>query len=192
MRVGHFSNHSPFDFNSNNATFEDRNENVDERKANGDATDVALLKFSAKFDNLDVLNKEYTIMADIPFNSRNKWMMKIVRSNEMLFDETRDLNSHLILLKGAPDYLLKKATHINDFSGTPRPLKDGDIDAIQRTQNDWCMLGQRVLLICKKQCNFVELSSKFKTTAELEKYIHDSNDFSILGLIGIIDPPRYI
>ena len=180
----------------NNATFDDpatndAPENIRQRKANGDATDVALLKFSAEFANLDELNTSYTVVADIPFNSRNKWMTKILDSSEAtLFDETIEPNTHLVLLKGAPEYLLKKASRINRPDGTPRPLTDSDVAAIQRTQNEWCQKGQRVLLICKKGCRYADVSAKFKNISDFENYIHESNDFCLIGLVGIIDPPR--
>lgn len=68
-------------------------------------------------------------------------------------------------------------------------------------QNEWCLLGQRVLLICKKKCNLDQVlniehddESKESKPAisvnELEKYVHRSEDFCIIGLVGIIDPPR--
>ena len=77
------------------------------------------------------------------------------------------------------------------------PIKPHIVNSLVQLQNDWCVLGQRVLIICKKKCNLQEALSMPSTSAnaspsssELESYIHKSNDFCIIGLVGIIDPPR--
>lgn len=72
------------------------------------------------------------------------------------------------------------------------------MNSLVELQNAWCILGQRVLIICKKKCKLDEVlamqssstEENLSNTAKLENYIHSSNDFCIVGLIGIIDPPR--
>ena len=107
----------------NNAQFADeandkvKNIPIKKREAKGDATDVALLRFWAEYDtSKDELEKAYDVRAEIPFNSQNKWMVKVIRPvnptvHDRLFGADNDMNSDIILLKGAPDYLLKKSTH---------------------------------------------------------------------------------
>ena len=58
-------------------------------------------------------------------------------------------------------------------------------------QNEWCTLGQRVLLLCKKQYSNEEANEIcMKNTSEMEKYINSVDDFCLIGMVGIIDPPR--
>ena len=90
---------------------------IKQRKATGDATDIALLKFYTEHNRIAGLAANYDTLADIPFNSRNKWLMKIVRARDLATHEQMfgsgpatgyGFDSDVVLLKGAPDYLLKK------------------------------------------------------------------------------------
>lgn len=144
----------------NNASFEeeDKNAPIKQRKANGDATDIALLRFSTEYANQKYPNLQstYSVSAEIPFNSKNKWMVKIIKPKEKeIHEETfgpRDnLDSDIVLLKGAPDYLMKKSTHILQSDGSQKQLTPAIVNSIIKLQNQWCILGQRVLLICKKK-----------------------------------------
>jgi sodium/potassium-transporting ATPase subunit alpha len=72
----------------NNASFEETPDKmttpINNRKAKGDATDIALLKFSTEYQKFPNINDSYKILSEIPFNSKNKWMMKIVRPTSEL------------------------------------------------------------------------------------------------------------
>ena len=72
------------------------------------------------------------------------------------------------------------------------PLRTNIIANLIKTQNDWCVLGQRVLLICKKKIDLssVLTSATTSSNSQLEEYVNKSDDFCIIGLVGIIDPPR--
>jgi sodium/potassium-transporting ATPase subunit alpha len=107
----------------NNAAFESPLEGkhlepVRQRPAKGDATDIALLKFSTEYELFTHMTERYKTLAEIPFNSKNKWMVKVVKQLDMEVHEKvfagpeNDYDSDIVLLKGAPDYLIKKSTHI--------------------------------------------------------------------------------
>ncbi|CAF0782971.1 unnamed protein product [Brachionus calyciflorus] len=181
----------------NNAHFEEDDENnylsINQKRAIGDATDIALLRFSAQYEKYPQINEKYSVLAEIPFNSRNKWMVKIVKPldrqiNESIFGLNDDTNEDVVLIKGAPDYLLKKSTSILEKNGQQTPMNHQIIDQIIKLQNEWCIFGQRVLVICKRKINYGILSQK--ENFDVEKFVHDTNDFCIIGLVGIIDPPR--
>jgi sodium/potassium-transporting ATPase subunit alpha len=82
---------------------------INQRQAKGDATDVALLRFGAEnIDNSNIL-ENFTELSEIPFNSKNKWMMKFFSPKDnTLNSDVFNLNEkpNLMLLKGAPDILL--------------------------------------------------------------------------------------
>jgi sodium/potassium-transporting ATPase subunit alpha len=181
----------------NNAAFEDNDTSIPvrQRKAKGDATDIAIFKFSAEYQNLKDINQVYEVKAEIPFNSKNKWMVKVIRPKDkethtQVFGVDDDMDNDIILLKGAPDYLVKKSTHVLLSDGSMTPIKTNIANTLVQIQNDWCVLGQRVLIICKKKCNIDDVMPKDAPVSDLEKYVHESNDFCIIGLVGIIDPPR--
>ena len=82
-----------------------------------------------------------------------------------------------MLLKGAPDYLLKKCRKIMNSNGDEVPLTSQHIADLIKLQNDWCILGQRVLLICKKSIEYSEPDSSFSFAAsEVESLVYKTND----------------
>ncbi len=176
----------------NNASFDEtetlKNVPIRQRKANGDATDIAVLKFCSEYrENTAEIVDNYAVLAEIPFNSKNKWMMKIVRPKDLdvhqkYFTPNKGEEQDLVLLKGAPDYLLKKATHLMDLDGNLNKLTEERMREIVAIQKEWSMSGLRVLIICKKQCDFLNISN---STAELENYIKRSNDFCVVGRSGL-------
>ena len=152
-----------------------------QRKAEGDATDIALLKFADKHvENVEVVRDGYISIIDIPFNSRNKWMMKMVQK--------KDTEINIMMLKGAPDKLLAKCNKILQMDGNELELDRVMKLNIIKIQNDWCMIGQRVLLLCQKKISHLE--AKILNSSNVEKYVTDSNDFCLIGMVGLIDPPR--
>jgi sodium/potassium-transporting ATPase subunit alpha len=182
----------------NNAKYADEDDKTklgtDQRPATGDATDIALLRFSTEYNKVKDFNAKYEIKAEIPFNSRNKWMVKIVRptdfqTHERIFASKTDSQKDLILLKGAPDILLRKSTQVLQPDGNTIELNEFVKNQIIAIQNEWAKKGQRVLVICKKKCNYDDLSAKLHNQ-KLDEIIQVSNDFCIVGLVGIIDPPR--
>lgn len=72
-----------------------------ERKVLGDATDSGLLRYCDKIMDVDDVRTSFESVFSIPFNSRNKWALTMVRI-------PGDPDNYLVLIKGAPDYVLKK------------------------------------------------------------------------------------
>ena len=181
----------------NNAKFDEDELEVaiNQRKANGDATDIALLRFGEENMHFHKIENNYTVLSEIPFNSKNKWMMKFVEpkdlnSHRVLFGEKESSNK-IVFIKGAPDYLLKKAQFVLNEDGSQRELDDETYNEIIKLQTDWCNAGRRVLLLMKKHCsdkdvNFLMASSSIET----ERFVHQADDFCVVGMAGIIDPPR--
>jgi sodium/potassium-transporting ATPase subunit alpha len=182
----------------NNARFDDSEVEIpiNQRKAIGDATDIALLRFGEENIFFDRIENCYHTIAEIPFNSRNKWMMKCVEPmnsnhevHKKMFGTTE--KTKIMFLKGAPDILLKKCTFIINDDGSTKNLDDDDYNEIIRLQNDWCMAGRRVLLMIKRECTQPEANTLITTaTSEIENFVVEKNDFCVVGLCGIIDPPR--
>ena len=158
----------------------------------GDATDVSFVNFVNEYDDIEEIQSSYTMLAEIPFNSKNKWMMKIFRPNdgETLFENTDDESNDLMLIKGAPDLLLKKTSYITEKNGLIREMSTEEMNKIVDLQNEWCVQGQRVILVCKKMCDYSKLSLTYRTNAELENYVTDSDDLCLVGIVGILDSPR--
>ena len=89
---------------------------------------------------------------------------------------------------GAPDILVKKCKWVLKEDGSQAEFDETERNKLDQLQIEWCKLGQRVLLICKKHEEIKNIT--FNTTTELEKHIGNINDFCIVGMLGIIDKPR--
>ncbi|KAI9236919.1 MAG: cation-transporting ATPase pma1 [Podila humilis] len=187
-----------------------------DRKLLGDATDCALLRFAHEIANPAPLSGAFERTSDIPFNSRNKWMMTVHQGSKAqpaliktLFgsdmvsaDKTpNEKDSMLVFVKGAPDVLLPYCTSfVAAATNTPQPLSAEWTAELSRIQQTWSRRGQRVLMLCKGRFNpyLAEQNtadsgpSNMRTTnaATDELTRQGLQELCILGLVGIMDPPR--
>ncbi|ORY05439.1 calcium ATPase [Basidiobolus meristosporus CBS 931.73] len=157
---------------------------VSERKTIGDATDSALLRFSEEFNMVSQHNKEFTKLHEIPFNSKNKWMLTIAQGEKG--DNCFGHKKPVLMLKGAPDFLFDRCTHVLSMDGTELELDQEAKNRLLRQQEEWSSEGQRVLLITRR---FLE-DQEFDSTMESEAVESLAQGMCIVGLVGIIDPPR--
>lgn len=114
--------------------------------------------------------------AVLPFDSEHKYMAVLV-------DTPRAGSAHgsgaQILLKGAPDRVLERCSHQLGADGTPEPLDHGRWD---RAIDELGSQGLRVLAAARRQ-------GPSGGEAHLD---HDdvADGLVLLGLTGIVDPPR--
>ena len=167
---------------------------VFERKIKGDPTDTAILRFAEESlhkclsmnestDVLPLFSESFQKIFEIPFNSRNKWMMSIIKEH----DKSGSAQPWM-LVKGAPDVLSPSVSYILDSTGAAVPFNPAQKDRLSRLQNQWSSEGQRVIAVCKRSLDAVKLSSD---ETELEEILyHELQDLTLVGLISIRDPPR--
>ncbi|KAJ1947780.1 hypothetical protein GGF37_000157 [Kickxella alabastrina] len=165
---------------------------IDERSIIGDATDSSILRFAKNICPVSQLCGEYCKLFEVPFNSKNKWMLSlqqnVVASNSVSLPQPPPL----LLVKGAPDVLLPRCSTVQDSSGQIHQLNTENIERLQGLQYQWSGLGQRVLMLCRREFpdtnSFAGLEDN---QAELERvvFIHNCN-LCVVGLVGIEDPPR--
>lgn len=146
----------------NDAALEPPSDRSTQWRALGDPTEAALLAAGARLGlNRAALDRELPRVEDIPFDSGRKRMTTVHRRPE---DGLR------VVCKGAPESLLR-----------PQILADGP-DTLTRAVAQAERLargGYRVLAVA---------SADFEETAERPRTWESG--LSLLGLIGILDPPR--
>jgi len=134
---------------------------IDSDKGIGDPTEIALLKAASKLGiNKSELEKKYPRINEIPFDSFKKRMTTIHSSPE-------NQEIHLAFMKGSVDSLL-------DTCSIDSNMKE----QILRENEKMAADGIRVLAVAYREIK------KGISTAEVEK------EFTFLGLVGMIDPPR--
>jgi sodium/potassium-transporting ATPase subunit alpha len=96
-----------------------------------------------------------------------------------------------LTIKGAPDILISRCTHYTGPIGETIPLDDRARAAIEKFKDNWSSQGKRVILLARKvvhkdQIRGIPSDSSF----EDEVMGHARAGLTLVGLTGIIDPPR--
>ncbi len=127
----------------------------------GDATETSLLNF-VKLNAPATLKQHQYRLHEIPFDSSRKIMSTVNKLDGKVY----------MFSKGALDYLIKKCKNVL-INGKLVPLDTNTILKINQAHNKMAAKAERVIAIAYKQANdFSE------------------DNLTLLGLVGIIDPPR--
>jgi len=141
----------------------------DEWKPEGDPTETALIVLAHKagFDP-DEENDDWPRADSIPFASERRYMATLNRDPD---------DVHFIYVKGAPERVLEMCSREQRGDDTA----ELDRDAWSSRADEIAERGQRVLAIARKRIE--------GETGELEEDEAES-DLTLLGLFGLMDPPR--
>lgn len=135
----------------------------------GDPTEVALVNLGHvhSLKEQDVRD-EFKRLKEIPFDSDRKLMSTLHYID----------NKYVMYTKGALDVLLDRTTHIRTSEGV-KEITQADKDRILNTNQYLSENGLRVLSFAYKELD-----------SEKELSLDDENNYTFLGLISMIDPPR--
>ena len=171
-----------------------------ERPIHGDATDQAVLRFSESLGPVPALRQMFKKTFDLAFNSKNKFMLRTFSplTNEGLEmaisnAERADFlpDDCLLTIKGAPDILIKRCTKWISPNGQIEELTPERLDAVRELKDRWSSEGKRVILLARKIIKardiIVAISGR---EFESEALRHAQMDLILVGLVGIVDPPR--
>ncbi|KAH7882721.1 hypothetical protein F5I97DRAFT_1931331 [Phlebopus sp. FC_14] len=168
---------------------------IEERVVKGDPTDTALLRFSEALsipsidvDTSSVLNR-FRRLFEIPFNSRNKWMLTVVQDKEALNGDLAEKNAGTwMYVKGAPDMLFQACGNVMKADGSVVAFDDAARQSLSVLQSEWSSEGQRVLALCRKP---LEVFKGDLPPNDLEEIMYNEmHGLTLVGLVGIRDPPR--
>ena len=150
----------------NDASLEQRN---DEWLVHGDPMEGALLVSGLKAGlDIEAEGKQYPRTDLIPFESEHRFMATLHHSHA---------GDAFIFLKGAPERVLEMCARQRTMDGD-QPL---DSNYWLTRIEEMAQQGQRVLAIAVKSVSNEQLELKFSDV---------ENDLLMLGLFGLIDPPR--
>lgn len=135
----------------------------------GDPTDGALLVAARKIGRKPGQD-DYKIIKEIPFDSDRKRMSVIVE------DKNRQ---RFVITKGAPDVLLPRSSFVQGENGR-RLLKQKDKQQFETAIDDMAKQALRTIAIAVKPLT----NGDTMDTAFVE------TELTLVGLYGIIDPPR--
>jgi Ca2+-transporting ATPase len=145
----------------------------------GDPTEGALVVLAGKggFD-AEATRREYPRVAELPFDTAYKLMATFHRmKNEAGHDVVR------AFVKGAPDQLLDRSTHRLDPDLQPQSVDDDFRGRYLDENQRLAAQGLRVLATARRDFE----PDAFDPNGDLLELMHD---FTVLTLVGIVDPPR--
>lgn len=177
----------------NDATFEptDMVLPVMDRNVQGNATDGAVLKFAeaAEADATRLLPEAHPRRYQIAFNSKNKYMITV---HDDISDDSSHLaekQSYLLIAKGAPDVLLPRCTsYWSTSENAVKTLDDKAKLQFKALQERLSRNAERVILLCQRHYHPV---ASVGTNAFGDEVAESGiADLTIIGVLGITDPPR--
>lgn len=173
-----------------------------ERTIFGDATDTACFRFAADMVGIEESKKDWETVNQLAFNSKNKFALRIVRSNGSKDGIKRALgtgatangfnseNQLIFLAKGAPDVLMQRCTSTLDGSGEVLPLTPERLAYLSQLQTSWAGKGQRILLLARRIVNKSDLPESNPEDLVETQLLDQISNLTVVGLVGIVDPPR--
>jgi Ca2+-transporting ATPase len=135
----------------------------------GDPTEIALVNLCHKYSINEIeCRNSYARLNEIPFDSDRKLMSTLHKIDD----------KYIMFTKGALDVLLNRVTLIKTSKGV-QEFSNQDKITINNINTELSSQGLRVLAFAYK-----ELAENKELT------LKDEADFTFLGLISMIDPPR--
>ncbi len=139
----------------------------------GDPTEGALLALAVKADaDVDELRRQHPRIAEIPFDSAQKFMATFHLAGDQV----------QIWVKGAPDVLMKQADNWMDNAGNAF-MDNVARDQFEARNSDMACAALRVLAVAGRMIP----AKDFDPDDNLLQWI---DHLTLIGLVGIIDPPR--
>jgi sodium/potassium-transporting ATPase subunit alpha len=158
-----------------------------ERQIQGNATDAAVLRFSASLGEADGRKATDPRVFQIPFNSKNKWMLTMFNGTASS-DEGAE-GHYQVYVKGAPDVLFPACTKFwSAKTGSVQALDSATRSALKARQDQMSRKAERVIMLCEKTMRPSNSPGSNAFSDEVAENALD--DLTIIGILGIIDPPR--
>ncbi|VVT45720.1 uncharacterized protein SAPINGB_P000857 [Magnusiomyces paraingens] len=164
-----------------------------ERVIFSNATDQAIFRFAEKVGSTEKLRNLWHMMAELPFNSKVKFMARLYEPRDSLAGENCHVpkGSLLFTIKGAPDILFENCSHY--LQGNEIVEFDEETKSkIMKIQQDWASQGQRVVLLASKVVQNNKPQDFWLEQRDASDYLTSLsvNGLTLVGLVGITDPPK--
>lgn len=112
--------------------------------------------------------------------SRDRKSMSVLAGKE---------KSQKLLVKGAPETVLERCSHVLLGSDGPRvPLSQSHLDLLTGQVVEYGNRGLRVIAIAS--VNDVWANTRLQNANSPEEYAQLERDMTLIGLVGMLDPPR--
>jgi len=157
-----------------------------QRKVIGDASETALFNFVRQRQSIELLRYHYPKVYDVPFNSRNKYALTVVKSVGVA---GHSVSKRTLLMKGAPEVVLGRCSHYMR-RGARLSIDETFRADFEEAYERFGNLGQRVLGFAALDLPEAQFGQAFD-----DRYATDSDKVPttglvFVGLVSLVDPPK--
>lgn len=151
---------------------------IEIRPCIGDASETAVLRCMERLvGNVKKIRRKLPKVAEIPFNSVNKYQVSIHKVDEV---------KHYLVIKGAPEVILPRCNHAFWTDATVS-LSKVKAD-IEKAVTDMAYMGERVIALADLELDTDRFPSGYKFN--MEDINFPMTGLRFIGLVAMIDPPR--
>jgi Ca2+-transporting ATPase len=148
----------------------------------GDPTEGALVVLATKAGvDVDDLRRAAPRLADVPFDSANKFMLTVHESVS-----AAGQRGVVVYVKGAPDVLMARSSMVIGSDGAAAPINEHH-EALAAHNERLAGKGLRVLAVALRQLS-IEAWDEFAASAA--DPLDLAEQLTLVALVGIVDPPR--
>ena len=151
-------------------------------KVQGDPTEGALIVAARKLGLTEQDLARVPRIAEIPFTSERK------RHTTLHRDPAG--SEFIAFAKGAPEILLAKCRYVAGEDGKPVPLTDAMRAEWSRRNESLASQALRTLAVASRSVSAASLGFDPATATDIELPESIEDDLVLLGIVGMIDPPR--
>jgi len=171
------------------AEFMDENPDIMKRACSGDASETAIIKFMESVTGSVIRYRAtYPKSAEKPFSSTYKYQYSIHKNNDSNNQADGQKCNFILEMKGAPERIIKLCSTIITAEGKSVEITEEHISEFEEVYRELGSMGERVIAFCDYE--FTQFPPDYKFDLD------EGNDFTMgnfrfLGLIALIDPPRF-
>ena len=143
----------------------------------GGAADAALFRYAELFFSVASTRAQFPPVHDVPFSSATKW-------SGVVCQDRADPGSHVLMVKGAPEVILRRCTHYQHHQGI-QPIDATFNEEFTHAYERFGSLGERVLGFA-----YAVLPPASKEAYAADPAIVADCRLTFVGLVSLVDPPR--
>jgi len=147
-------------------------------ESSGNPTERAVVKYFAQYVDVEAHRTSHRRLADIPFNSNNKFMLTVCAEPAS--------KGVCVYLKGAPERVMQRCSTVL-LNGREEPMASF-LAAGEEFNKELGRKGERVLGFARRRLDPGKYPSTF--LFDVDQLNFPTEDLCFIGLVSLIDPPR--
>jgi len=158
----------------------------EKREVIGDASETALFNFVRQRRSIELMRYHYPTVYAIPFNSRNKYAITIMRAHAVPGESA---DKRVLLMKGAPEVVVSRCSHYM-HRGQVKPIDARFTEEFDAAYRSFGSRGERVLGFAMLNLPADKFGPKFDGEYAKNSDVIPTSGLVFVGLTSLVDPPK--